>query len=335
MKKVTLYVGGMHCQSCKILIEEILGEEGSLKNIQVDRKNEKVVFEMEEDIDVTDLLPDLNTKMRARGYSLSLARETELENGGWLNIQALVIGLLLLLLFIALQKTGILNFGFGDTVTPTTSFMIGVVASLSSCLAVVGGLILALSAKLAKDDANNRRAIYLFHFGRLLGFAVLGGLLGLLGGVLGMSLTASALLGLLAAIVMILLGFNLMGLWKSNFITLPSSTVRFFKETEHKTWTPILIGAGTFFLPCGFTQAMQIVALSSGSFISGSLIMLAFALGTLPVLSLLSFGSISFAKSRYAPLFFKTVGVVVVGFGLLAFFAGLAGLGVIDPLFTI
>jgi sulfite exporter TauE/SafE len=80
---------------------------------------------------------------------------------------------------------------------------------------------------------------------------------------------------------------------------------------------------------------MQVVALSSGSFVSGSLIMLAFALGTLPMLLLLSFGSASFAHSKYAPLFFKSAGVVVIGLGLFAFLAGLAGLGIINPLFTI
>jgi sulfite exporter TauE/SafE len=104
---------------------------------------------------------------------------------------------------------------------------------------------------------------------------------------------------------------------------------------EHATWAPVLIGIGTFFLPCGFTQAMQIAALSSGSFISGFLIMSAFALGTLPVLALLSFSSVSFAHSKYAPLFFKSAGIVVIGLGLFAFLAGLAGLGIINPLFNI
>lgn len=80
---------------------------------------------------------------------------------------------------------------------------------------------------------------------------------------------------------------------------------------------------------------MQIVALSSGSFVTGSLIMLAFALGTFPVLALLSFGSASLAQSKYAPLFFKTAGVVVVGLGIFSLLGGLAGLGIIRPLFNI
>ena len=58
---------------------------------------------------------------------------------------------------------------------------------------------------------------------------------------------------------------------------------------------------------------MQVASLASGSFLSGSLIMLTFAIGTLPVLALLSFSSVTFSKSRQAPLFFASSGVVVIG----------------------
>jgi dihydroorotase len=76
-------------------------------------------------------------------------------------------------------------------------------------------------------------------------------------------------------------------------------------------------------------------ALFNGSFMSGLLIMLAFALGTLPMLALLSFGSASFAHSKHAPLFFKSAGVIVVGLGIFSLLAGLAGLGIIQPIFNI
>ena len=80
---------------------------------------------------------------------------------------------------------------------------------------------------------------------------------------------------------------------------------------------------------------MQVAALGSGSFMSGFFIMFAFSLGTLPMLVLLSFGSASFAHGKHAPLFFKSAGVVVVGLGIFALLAGLAGLGIINPLFNI
>jgi sulfite exporter TauE/SafE len=63
--------------------------------------------------------------------------------------------------------------------------------------------------------------------------------------------------------------------------------------------------------------------------------MLAFALGTLPMLALLSFGSASFAHSKHSPLFFKSAGVIVVGLGAFSLLAGLAGLGIIQPMFNI
>lgn len=113
--------------------------------------------------------------------------------------------------------------------------------------------------------------------------------------------------------MMIVLGLNLMGVIAQMNITLPSGIFQTLRKMEHKTLTPVLIGAATFFLPCGFTQAMQIAALSSGSFVEGVSVMLAFVLGTFPMLALLSFGVSGFTQSRYAPLFFRTAGVVVVG----------------------
>jgi plastocyanin domain-containing protein len=76
------------------------------------------------------------------------------------------------------------------------------------------------------------------------------------------------------------------------------------------------MGAMTFFLPCGFTQAMQLFAMSSGSPITGALTMGVFALGTAP--GLLGVGGLtSVVKGNGARLFFKTAGVVVI---MLAFF---------------
>ena len=59
-----------------------------------------------------------------------------------------------------------------------------------------------------------------------------------------------------------------------------------------------VLGAATFFLPCGFTQALQLYVLAKGSFTTGALTMLAFALGTLPALLSLSAVS-SFATGGF------------------------------------
>lgn len=335
-KKYTFHIAGTHCASCKILIEDIVGEQDFVERVNVNLKSETLDVETKSDQKVEEIMNILADKIKPNGYTLSTEKifsEKKNNNVLW---QAIPIGLIFLVLFFLLQKSGILNLGIGSETTPVTSFIIGIIASLSSCLAIVGGLVLSLSAKVIQDDKKStKKPFILFHLGRLVGFAILGGMLGLIGEAIGINFIFSAILGLLASVVMIMLGLNLLGFFEKNKITLPSKIFSFFRKIEHATWAPILIGLGTFFLPCGFTQSMQISALSSGSFMSGLLIMFSFALGTLPVLALLSFGSVSFAQSKYAPLFFKSAGVVVVGLGFFSLLSGIAGVGIINPLFNL
>lgn len=335
MKTVTLHVSGTHCASCKILIEDILNEQIGIAKTHVDLKQETVSFETSLDDSNHKLAEVLGEKIKHNGYSLSVERKLREKKGAGVIWQALPIGLLFLALFFILQKSGLLNLGIGGTVTPITSFIIGLIASVSSCLAVVGGLVLSLSATVSQDKISDTKPMFLFHGGRLLGFALLGGILGAVGSAIGISFTLGAILGIIASLVMIVLGLNLVGVFEKSTITLPSGIFNFFRKIEHQTLAPFLLGVGTFFLPCGFTQSMQIAALSSGSFVSGMLIMFAFALGTLPMLALLSFGSASFAHSKHAPLFFKSAGVVVIGLGVFALLAGLTGLGIVNPLFNV
>ena len=72
-----------------------------------------------------------------------------------------------------------------------------------------------------------------------------------------------------------------------------------------------MLGALTFFLPCGFTQSLQLVALASGSFVGGATTMFLFALGTLPSLLGISFIS-SKATGRTSHLFIHFAGVLVL-----------------------
>jgi hypothetical protein len=94
---------------------------------------------------------------------------------------------------------------------------------------------------------------------------------------------------------------------------------------------PFVFGALTFFMPCGFTQALQLYVLSKGSFLTGMLTMGVFALGTLPALLSLS-AILSFAKGKFQQYFMKFAAVVVVLIGIFNISNGvvLAGLGKSD-----
>jgi sulfite exporter TauE/SafE len=222
-------------------------------------------------------------------------------------------------------------------VTYGTAFLIGIIASVSTCLAVVGGLVLSLSASFAKEGDKIKPQL-MFHVGRLVSFFLLGGLIGLLGSAFQLEQTASFILSLLVAVILLILGINLLDIFpqvKKLLPTLPSfigKKAHGLKNLNHSL-TPLIAGIATFFLPCGFTQSMQLYTLTTGNFLSGALTMLAFALGTLPVLSLLSFG---FGLSKKTPsgIFFKTAGLVVIFFGLFNLINALAGAGIIKPIFN-
>lgn len=335
MKTYTLHVSGTHCASCKIFIEDVLSEQEGVRNVQVDLRKELVRFETDRKETQEDLAQILTATIESHGYALTTEKQVQKKQDSEVIWIAVPIGLGLLALFFLLQKSGVLNLGIGGSVTPITSFIIGLVASVSSCLAIVGGLVLSVSAKISQDNVSDTGTFVSFHLGRVVSFSVLGGVLGAVGGVIGINFVLTSILGLLASLVMLGLGLNLIGIFRKNNLVLSSRWFDFFRRIEHKGIAPFVLGFATFFLPCGFTQSMQIAALSSGSFLSGFFIMLAFALGTLPVLLLLSFGSASFAHSKHAALFFKSAGIVVIGLGLFGFLAGLAGLGIIRPLFNI
>lgn len=335
MRIYTFYVSGMHCASCKIFIEDSLNERKDVQSVRVDLNKELVEIETNSDKTPEKLAEDLSRKILPHGYKLTVEKSEGKSTDNDVIWKALPIGLGVLALFFLLQKSGVLDLGIGGQITPITSFIVGLVASVSSCLAIVGGLVLSISAKISQNDSSDTRVLSFFHAGRIVSFAILGGFLGTIGSVVGINLTFTIILGILASLVMLFLGLNLVGIFAKNRIVLPSGIFNFFRRIRHKTLAPFILGFATFFLPCGFTQSMQVSALSSGSFVSGLLIMFSFALGTLPMLLLISFGSVSFAHSKYASLFFKSAGILVIGLGLFAFVAGLAGLGVINPIFNI
>jgi sulfite exporter TauE/SafE len=97
---------------------------------------------------------------------------------------------------------------------------------------------------------------------------------------------------------------------------------------------PMLLGIATFVLPCGFTQSMQIYSLTTGNFLSGAMTMAVFALGTLPVLALISLASVKLSKTLQSGLFFKTAGFIVLFFSIFNFTAALVAIGLISPIFN-
>lgn len=338
MKTYTFHVHGMHCKACVALTEselldvpEVKSAKSSLANLSVEITGEFG------DKAPEHVARDLSEVLKPHGYTLSLEKQKHSPKWSDFNL-ALPIAGGFIALFILLQKLGVVNFGTSGTVGYGTALFIGLVASVSSCMAIVGGLVLSMSANFAKGGDRVRPQLY-FHMSRLIAFFILGGAIGALGSAFQLGTGATLTLGLLVGIILLVLGINLLDIFpwaKKLQPTLPSFIGKHIHELKsmNHTLTPVLLGVATFFLPCGFTQSMQVYALSTGSFWTGAMTMFVFALGTLPVLALLSFSSLGIHTKASSSVFFKTAGLVVVFFGLLNIFSALAAYGIIPPLFN-
>jgi sulfite exporter TauE/SafE/copper chaperone CopZ len=345
-KAYKFHVNSMHCNACVVLTERELSEVSEISGVKASLKD----FSVEVTGDFGDKKPeqiveDLSVILKPHGYTLSLEKQNHLAKWSDFNI-AVPLALAFVVFFIVLQKLGIVNLINASEVSYGTAFIIGLVASVSTCMAVVGGLVLSMSANFAKEGdpsiplrTGNMRPQILFHVGRLVSFFILGGVIGAFGSTFQLGITSTFILSFIVAIVLLILGINLLDVFpwaKKLQPTIPNfigKRIHGLKNLNH-TFTPILIGITTFFLPCGFTQSMQIYTLTTGSFLTGSLIMFSFALGTLPVLSLLSFSSLGIHKKAQSGIFFKTAGLIVIFFGIFNLINALVAIGIIPPIFN-
>lgn len=335
-KTHTLHVHGMHCNACVMLTESELIVHPKVSSVRSSLSTRTVEICGDfDDMSLEDIVRELTGLLSQH----SLSTEPQKKEVNWKELATAVpIALGFALLFVLLQKLGIVNLVSAGSVTYGTAFVIGVVASLSTCLAVVGGLVLSMSATFAREGDTVRPQV-LFHIGRILSFFILGGVIGAAGSAFQLGAIGTFVLGMLVGLVMLVLGLNLLDIfhWTKR---LQPSMPRFISQKAlgvtsiNHTLTPVLVGIATFFLPCGFTQSMQIYTLSMGSFLQGGFTMLAFALGTFPVLALLSFSSFNIQNSKRAGVFFKSAGLIVILFALFNIINSLVAMGWIAPIFS-
>lgn len=327
----------MHCKACELMIEDELKDVPYVTSVHSDLKSHSVSIEGHfGDMTEKEASEILSKFIEKHNYTLSLEKHVTVKNWSEFKI-AVPAAFIFALLFWGLQKMGIVNLINAESVDYGTAFVIGIVASLSTCMAVVGGLLLSMSATFAKEGDKVRPQL-MFHAGRIVSFFILGGVIGAVGSVFTPSHLANFIINVVIALAMLVMGINLLDVFHSTkklqFGMPKFLSKRALNVSKVNHWlTPFLVGVATFFLPCGFTQSMQIFTLSTGSFLNGGFTMLAFALGTLPVLALVSFSSLSIKDNSKKGIFFKSAGLVVIIFALFNLINGLAAIGIISPVF--
>ncbi|MCX6722895.1 MAG: sulfite exporter TauE/SafE family protein [Candidatus Staskawiczbacteria bacterium] len=330
MKEFTYSVKGMHCASCEILIEKKLLDLENVKSVDASTSKGEVVVGYEGDRPNPERL---NKIFREENYTFSEDRKSDIKKENKDNkisptLVAFNIALFIIIAFLVLDKVGIANFlSLNSTSSIFTFFGFGILAGLSSCAALVGGIVLSMSKQwnsLYTENASTSKKLQphiMFNTGRFISYVVLGGVLGIVGSRLQISPQITGYLVIAISILMIVLGLQMLGVkaFQKFQISAPKSFTRKIANENNfqSKYAPFIMGALTFFLPCGFTITAQSLALLSGNWVSGALIMGAFALGTIPTLLFIGLSSAKFSeKPNMAAKFSKVAGFLVLFFAL-------------------
>lgn len=334
-KTIRLHIGGMTCVNCRNKIEKTLNHTAGVisANVSYHNATADIVYD-EKKISRKEVI----AAIEKLDYEVVLR-----EKAAGPNIANTVCMLVIIVaLYVMLQSMGILNLLAPSRLADTKMgygmlFLIGLITS-AHCIAMCGGI--NLSQCIPQTAQGEPGAAFFlalaYNMGRVLSYTAVGfglGLAGFLiggGAEVGMSIFLQGVLKMIAGLLMVIMGINMLGLfpWLRKFtIRMPKFVARKVDNQKAKAARPFIVGILNGFMPCGPLQSMWIVALATGNPFAGALSMFLFSLGTVPFM--LGLGSIVSALRRKFTDKVMTVSavlVVVLGLVMLSQGGSLSGL---------
>jgi sulfite exporter TauE/SafE/copper chaperone CopZ len=312
----TYYVKGMHCPSCELVIEKRLLEFPGVESAEADRAKGTLAVRYG---GAKPSLEELNRLFKESGYVFS---EKVIEKkGDWHEfIPSVLAALGVIIIFLFLEKLGLASHLSVSADSSFWAFLIlGMIAGVSSCAALVGGLILSLSKKWSELGYDSGAGKYephiLFNIGRIISYGIFGYVLGYFGSSLQFSPGLSSALVVLVSIIMVLLALQMMGARFFNLSLPKRFTGKIAKgSSSGRKIEPLVIGLLTIFLPCGFTLLVEGVAVLAGGAARGMLIMASFAIGTAIPLFFIGASSAKLIDSKWSDRFLKMAGILIIFF---------------------
>ncbi|MBI6577115.1 sulfite exporter TauE/SafE family protein [Pseudomonas viridiflava] len=192
------------------------------------------------------------------------------------------------------------------------------------CLGMCGGLMGALTLAIPREQRARRMQLLMaYNLGRIVSYAIAGFFSGVVGWAVANSPGATTL-RVVAALLLIAMGLYLAGWWSglTRIERLGRGLWRYLQPFATRLLPissiprALLLGALWGWLPCGLVYSTLLWAASQGNAIDSALLMLAFGLGTWPVLL-----ATGLAAERTTALLRRrsvrtTGGVLVILFGL-------------------
>lgn len=318
IKRETIKVFDMTCTSCEKRVERTVKRLNGVLDVKASFSAQ--VAEIEYDDELCSL-SKVKTSIQKVGYSTEDSKDFKF------------IGILLVVASIVLLGINSSSFDMDaqlNNASYAVLFVVGVFTSIH-CVGMCGGIM--LSQTIGKESKNKFEAMkpaILYNSGRVAAYTLLGGIIGAIGSVFALSLSAKAGLQIFTGVFMIMMGFNMAGFkaFRKFQIKLPKVACTAMSKPK----APFFVGFLNGLMPCGPLQTMQIFALGTGSALAGALSMFMFAIGTVPLM--LTFGAVSGLLSKgYTKKILKFSGILIIMLGLIMSNRGLALAGMnISPM---
>ncbi len=314
MPKIYVKIDGMHCSHCESVIKNNLLSINNIKDVSF--YNYIACITYSGYLSKKRIIETINDS----GYITSNEYISNDINDLKDNIKLyefVLISLCIVILFLILYKI----FGYNifnvipeidSSVSYSMLFVIGLLTSIH-CISMCG----AINLMSAVGGKNSIKRPLLYNVGRVLSYTIIGGVVGLLGGVIYFNDTISGVIILISAIIMFLMALNMLGILKIK-------SVHFKYKLRNKN--PFIIGLCNGLMPCGPLQAMQVYALSTGSFISGAFSMFMFGIGTVPLMFFTGF-LVNILNSKWKVIINKIASVLILLLSFIMISRGVSTLG--------
>lgn len=312
MKKI-INIAWMHCISCELILEKWLKKIKWATLIMVDHKKWLLEIDYKTEKDYNEVVKLIEKS----GFKVKVEWENSIYDNS--NIMSNII--ILLVVVILLMFTALFDlYKFlpdTSTLSYSSAFLVWIIASVSSCLAITGWIIIGFSRYI--DSAHwikwHTKVQLWFQIWRILWFFLLGWILWIFWEIFSFWLTITGYLTFIVWFVLLYMWLNILKIVPSItkfWVHMPKSFASKIESLWKPKYAPI-VWALTFFLPCWFTQSMQLLAVTSWSFWWGGLIMMIFALWTFPVLFSVWLWSSYFKEKKFTTLN-KLIWAIVIFF---------------------
>ena len=216
----------------------------------------------------------------------------------------------------------------GEKTSLILLFLAGILTGFH-CISMCGGFVVSYTAKNAINGYKGFKQHLVYGSSKVLSYAIIGGIFGLIGGVFAFSIKLRGTVAILAGIFMIfyalsMFGFKFFRRFQFNPKFLTNAAAKANSNAQGPFKAPFFTGLlNGLFLACGPLQAMYLYAAGTGNFFTGAISLAVFGLGTLPVM--LGFGSLATVIShKTTGRILKISAVIVLILGLIMLNRGLS-----------